>query len=252
MNKRRRRRSLLATSYTAALVLLALGPASAQAAKPGAGGKDGKRDVLILSNNWEGTADVIDAYTHERLELHQHHPRLRRARRRDPVRPARHLLLRQHQGAGRRGQRRTTRRAALVHARVRRVRPEADAPRRISVLPISAEGAATDRTDYTQDSAHHGLAMSPNGRYLCVAGTMSDYAAVVPTRTLRVRRTEPVGDKPYWTQTSEDSKKCFVSVSGDDSVAVLSLRTGREIDRIEVGDHPQRMRLGAIRESALR
>jgi hypothetical protein len=33
---------------------------------------------------------------------------------------------------------------------------------------------------------------------------------------------------------------------------VISFKTAREVARIKVGDHPQRMRAGSVRRSALR
>jgi DNA-binding beta-propeller fold protein YncE len=117
-------------------------------------------------------------------------------------------------------------------------------------LPL-ADAAGLARTDYLLDSAHHGLAMNPTGTKLCVAGTMSGYAAVVKTRPFAVQRTTRVGHVPYWSISSADGKRCFVSVARDDRVAVISYRTGREVARIKVGNHPQRMRTGAIRSAYL-
>jgi DNA-binding beta-propeller fold protein YncE len=108
------------------------------------------------------------------------------------------------------------------------------------------------REDYLLDSAHHGLAMNPQGTKLCVAGTMSGYAAIVRRRPFKPQRITRVGHVPYWSVSSEDGKHCFVSVAGDDRVAVLSYRTGRQVASIPVGDHPQRMRTGDIRRKFLK
>jgi YVTN family beta-propeller protein len=126
-----------------------------------------------------------------------------------------------------------------------------DRPLRIASLPLSEEARQMRREEYLLDSAHHGLAMNAAGTKLCVAGTMSDYAAIVSRRSFAYQLIQ-VGEKPYWATNSGDGKRCFVSVSGNDRVSVISYRTGQEVARIPVGDHPQRMRMGAIRRAFVR
>jgi YVTN family beta-propeller protein len=87
--------------------------------------------------------------------------------------------------------------------------------------------------------------MNPEGTKLCAAGTMSDYAAIVDRATFAYKIV-PVGSKPYWSTNSGDGRYCFVSVSGDDRVSVISYATEQEVARIAVGDHPQRMRMGKL------
>ena len=106
----------------------------------------------------------------------------------------------------------------------------------------------TPREQYLLDSAHHGIAMNPRGTKLCVAGTMSDYATVVDARTWehgRLLRTED--GKPYWVTPSADGRHCYISWSGTDQVAKISYRTGRIVDTVPVGDHPQRIRTAFVR-----
>jgi DNA-binding beta-propeller fold protein YncE len=119
-----------------------------------------------------------------------------------------------------------------------------DRPLRIAHLPLSEKAKKLRRDEYVLDSAHHGLAMNPSGTKLCAAGTMSDYAAIVNRRTF-AHRVIHVGDKPYWSTNSGDGRLCFVSVSGEDRVSVISYASEREIASVPVGDHPQRMRMGA-------
>ncbi len=127
-----------------------------------------------------------------------------------------------------------------------------DRPRRLAFLPLSAKARTLTRQDYLLDSAHHGLTINNAGTKFCVAGTMSDYAAIVRRRTLRPQAIVPVGPKPYWSTSSRDGRYCFVSVSEADRVSVISWRTAKEVARIPVGDHPQRMRAGTVREGLLR
>jgi DNA-binding beta-propeller fold protein YncE len=120
------------------------------------------------------------------------------------------------------------------------------------VVDMPNEVPNLPREAYLLDSAHHGIAMSGNGRKLCVAGTMSDYAAIVRRGQGFRHKVFHKGTKPYWSTTSKDGKLCYVSWSGTDSISVFSYRKEREIAHVEVGDHPQRIRTGFVRRTWLR
>src|SRR5436190_2724989 len=104
----------------------------------------------------------------------------------------------------------------------------------------------TPREQYVLDSAHHGIAMNAAGTKLCVAGTMDDYAAIVSRSTFDYTLIK-AGEKPYWSTNSTDGNYCFVSWSGTDSLSAISYGTESEVARIQVGDHPQRVRNGVVR-----
>ena len=125
----------------------------------------------------------------------------------------------------------------IAHRRITRV---VHLPNRVPDLP---------RERYVLDSAQHGLSINPAGTKLCVAGTMSDYAAIVPVAHPRDRVVVGGIDKPYWSTNSADGRFCYVSASGADEVVVLSYATGRVVKRFPVGDHPQRIRIGHVRSS---
>jgi hypothetical protein len=127
---------------------------------------------------------------------------------------------------------------------------EAERVTRIANLPVSEEAQATPREAYLLDSAHHGLAMNPAGTKLCAAGTMSDYAAIV-RRDSFAANVFQVGEKPYWSTNGPGGRHCWVSVSGDDKVVVLDYLRERQVAEVPVGDHPQRVRRGAVRRTHL-
>ena len=123
-----------------------------------------------------------------------------------------------------------------------------DRVRRVANLPISDEAASMPRENYLLDSAHHGIALSGNDRLLCVAGTMSDYAAIVSRNSFRHKLIKD-GEKPYWSTTSANGKRCYVSWSGTDNISVISYKKRKTIANIPVGDHPQRIRTGFVRKT---
>jgi DNA-binding beta-propeller fold protein YncE len=118
---------------------------------------------------------------------------------------------------------------------------------RLAELPIPEKTKQIPREQYLLDSAHHGLAMDRKGEQLCVAGTMSDYGALVDRRTFKTTIVDDAIVKPYWSTNSLDGRYCYISGSGEDSVNVISYATKEKVAEFEVGFHPQRVRNGVVR-----
>jgi len=123
---------------------------------------------------------------------------------------------------------------------------EQDKVTRIARLPISDAAAKLVPEQYLLDSAHHGIALDKTGKKFCVAGTMSDYGAIVQ-RDSFAHKILDAGRKPYWSTNSADGEYCYISASQDDWVSVISYETEEIIHRIPVGRHPQRVRNGVVR-----
>ncbi|NUH36927.1 YncE family protein [Streptomyces samsunensis] len=115
---------------------------------------------------------------------------------------------------------------------------------RAKTLPKNP-ATSEDRTTWVNDSRHHGLSMSPDGKKLCVAGTMDDYATVVDRESLQESPLVPTS-KPYWATVSGDGTSCVVSESGADRVTAIDFATGEKTASVSVGDHPQRVRIGHV------
>ena len=97
---------------------------------------------------------------------------------------------------------------------------------------------------YVNDSAHHGISMNGAGTKLCVAGTMDDYVAIVDRANFNYQILKDLGKKPYWVTSNKTGDRCYVSWSGTDQMSVIAYDTGKEVARVNVGSHPQRIREG--------
>jgi WD40 repeat protein len=105
--------------------------------------------------------------------------------------------------------------------------------------------------EYPHDSAHHGLAMNPAGTRLCDCGTVDNTVAIIDTATMKTLHLTDVGMVPYWATTSPDGKYCYVSMSGDDTIAVIDYADGKQVKELPVGKFPQRSRLGRVTDAVI-
>jgi WD40 repeat protein len=119
--------------------------------------------------------------------------------------------------------------------------------------PLSAFALATYKTydEYPHHSAHHGLALSKDGKRLCDCGTIDNTVSIVRTDDMTLEKTIDVGMVPYWATTSPDGLSCFVSISGGDAISVIDYGAGTEVKVVPVGKFPQRSRLGRVPQHLL-
>jgi YVTN family beta-propeller protein len=110
-------------------------------------------------------------------------------------------------------------------------------------LPLAGRGLQIQPHDYPNEAAQHGVALSPDGRLLCSAGTIDDYAALIGLPAFSTASTKliPVGQEPAYAINSPDGRYCFISSRGAqaNTVSVISYSTQTEVARVPTGLHPQ-------------
>jgi YVTN family beta-propeller protein len=84
----------------------------------------------------------------------------------------------------------------------------------------------------------HGLGFSPDRKTLVVVSIASNSVTFVDTATNKVRHTAYVGRSPHEAFFTRDGREVWVSVRGEDYVAVLDAATHAEKRRIQVPSGP--------------
>lgn len=93
--------------------------------------------------------------------------------------------------------------------------------------------------DWDFEAPHHGLAISDDGRTLCLAARASDYAALVRVPELTLITTIPVGDAPGWAETADGGRLCLVTNVRSDDLSIISIAERREIRRVPMDNGPR-------------
>jgi YVTN family beta-propeller protein len=84
----------------------------------------------------------------------------------------------------------------------------------------------------------HGLGFSPDRKTLAVVSIASNSVTFIDTATNRVKHTSYVGRSPHEAFFSQDGSEVWVTVRGEDYVAVLDVTTYAEKLRIKVPNGP--------------
>jgi DNA-binding beta-propeller fold protein YncE len=105
--------------------------------------------------------------------------------------------------------------------------------------------------DWDFEAPHHGLALTPDGRTLCLAGRASDYAALVRASDLTLIATIPVGDAPGWAEVADQGRVCLIANTRSDDLSIISIPGRAEIVRLPVGDGPKHITVARIPASVV-
>ncbi len=101
--------------------------------------------------------------------------------------------------------------------------------------------AATERvTEGLQGSPAHGLAITPDGKTLCVLSKMNTRIYFYSLPGLTLLGDTKVGHHPDWVTLTPDGARAYVANAGSNSVSVIDIAARKEITQIPVGQVPKR------------
>jgi len=110
-------------------------------------------------------------------------------------------------------------------------------------LPI---GPGVTSADWVFDAPHHGLALSEDGKTICIAGRASDYAALVRAPELTLIATVPVGDSPGWAELADHDRVCLIANTRSDDLSFVSVAERKELIRLKVGNGPKHITVARV------
>jgi YVTN family beta-propeller protein len=95
-------------------------------------------------------------------------------------------------------------------------------------------------TDWLQGAPAHGLAVTPDGKTLCVLSKMNSRIYTYSLPDLKPTGETKVGHHPDWVTLTPDGKYAYVANAGSNSVSVIDLAGHKELTQIPVGQVPKR------------
>ncbi|HEY2751263.1 hypothetical protein [Phenylobacterium sp.] len=100
--------------------------------------------------------------------------------------------------------------------------------------------------DWLLEAPLHGLALTPDGRTLCLAGRESDYVALVRAPELSLIATVAVGRAPGWADIAGRGRLCVVPNARSNDLSIVSIATKTELARVPVGKGPRHVRVANV------
>ncbi|HYH12771.1 MAG TPA: cytochrome D1 domain-containing protein [Thermomicrobiales bacterium] len=96
---------------------------------------------------------------------------------------------------------------------------------------------------YTQleGTINHGMALTADESQLWLAASAEDFVAVYDATSLEVMTLIPVGAEPAYIHLNSNGTLCFVPNRKENTVSIISTSEMKEIERVPVGDFPNRM-----------
>ena len=107
-------------------------------------------------------------------------------------------------------------------------------------IKLPEVSAAEKVTEGLQGAPAHGLAVTADGKILCVLSKMNSRIYFYSLPDLKMLSESKVGHHPDWVTLTPDGKRAYVANAGSNSVSVIDIATHKEITQIPVGQVPKR------------
>ncbi len=95
--------------------------------------------------------------------------------------------------------------------------------------------------DFYPHNVNHGIALTPDERFLLANGSIADYVVLYSHPELELQKVIPTGDDPNSISFSGDGRFAYVTNRGSDDLSIIDVAEMREVKRLPLGDYPQRM-----------
>ena len=100
--------------------------------------------------------------------------------------------------------------------------------------------------DWLLEAPYHGLALTADGRTLCLAGRESDQVALVRAPELSLIATIKVGAAPGWAEIADGGRLCLLPNGRSNDLSFVSIPDRKEVARVAVGRGPRHVRTANI------
>jgi YVTN family beta-propeller protein len=110
----------------------------------------------------------------------------------------------------------------------------------VDKIKLPEVSAAEKVTDVLQGAPAHGLAVTPDGKVLCVLSKMNSRIYFFGLPDLKLAGEVKVGHHPDWVTLTPEGKRAYVANAGSNSVSVVDISTRKELTQIPVGQVPKR------------
>jgi hypothetical protein len=90
------------------------------------------------------------------------------------------------------------------------------------------------------------LALSQDGKTLCLAGRASDYVALVRAPQLTLIKTVKVADAPGWAEFTDHDRTCLVANTRASSLSFISVADGAETVRLPTDKGPKHITVAHV------
>jgi YVTN family beta-propeller protein len=100
--------------------------------------------------------------------------------------------------------------------------------------------------DGIQEAPSHGIGITPDGKMLWATSKWYGYAYAYSLPDLKYLGGVDVGLGPEWLNFTPDGKRMYISMAGQDEVAVVDVQQMKVVERIPVGYVPKQNTMAPV------